>query len=268
MLISLLAAVAFGCKSGIKEGETYYSYKYDARTDSFIKMGSHLTFGENFETFEYSFGAGDLSFFGSVEHTDCPDSYIISCGEDVLTALTERYRKSLLESGATDSELELFDVLAESLTPQTQYFVHEGYFFSGDSVELYHEAGDDSDSFEGLYNRDDGKGMVKFRGGYVYTENEAGEYVEKEGRYTVSRGILTLVSLNKDGSDRYENGILYRKRYLMAKITLSEESTLIGTSFDEQMESSAFIKAISARKSEYAGKTITVLSEQFFSKEM
>ena len=269
LLLVLTFVAATGCgSSGIKAKENYYLYTYDAKTNSLVKMGTSLRFGDKLETFEYTFGGDELTIGGKVEHTAVPDAYTITCNEEVVALVKERYRQSLVDGGADKQTLDLYDSIAVSFTPRSQYFAYEGSLFLASSIELYHEVGKDSDSFEGVYNVDDSDESLRLRGGYMYGKDKNGEYTEKKGYYTVSRGILTLTSTNEDGTDLYVEGVLYRKRYLMAKITIPEDGNLLGTDFDDQLDSSAFVKSINARKSEYSGKTITVLAEKFFARKI
>ena len=268
LLISTVCFAAFGCKAKIKSEESYRLYTYDTRLDKFVTMGASLKFGKDFSTFEYTFGEGDLTIFGKVEKTKEPDSYVISCGEEAIALVTERYRQSMVDNGASQAQLDNFDVIASTLTPRAQFFSYGGKLFKGDSVEMFRCPDKDPDAFEGLYHMDSGTDIVRLRGGFVYGEDEDGEYTVKNGRYTVSRDILTIVSLDENGKDRYQNGILMRKRYFMAKITIPTTDTLVGTSFEEQLKSSAFASAINADISEYSGKTIAVLCESFYTNNL
>lgn len=269
LLTVFLIAIATGCGGkGIVPGKTYHLYTYDSKGDRFVKMGTSIRFGDGMETFEYDFGDGDLTIIGTTEHTESPNSYIISCSEEMIPLVTERYKKYLTDSGADQQTLDLYDAITKNFTARTQYFVYENHLFSGSAVELFREAGKDSDSFEGIYRTDDSDETLRLRGGYMYTQDEAGEYTVKKGYYTVKRGILTLISLDEEGKEVVVDGVPYRKRYLMAKITIPEEGILLETSLDEQLDSSAFIKQINAEFSDYSGKTIAVLAEQFFSEEM
>ena len=267
-LIFATAVAAFGCKKKIKAGDAYHFYTYDTKTDRFVKMGASLTFGKKLSTFEYTFGDGDLTINGEVEHTAKPDSYVITCSEEVISLVTERYRKSMVANGATQEQLDFFDVIAKTLTPRAQYFAYDGKLFTSDSVELFRCGDENPDSFEGLYRTDSNSDLIRLRGGFTYGADDNGEYTYKNGRYTVSRGILTIISLDENGKDRYQNGVLMRKRYLMAKITIPTDAELIDTSLEEQLESSAFVSKITANISEYSGKTIAVLCESFYSTDM
>ena len=268
LLIALLGVFVFGCKKKVRSDEPYYAYTYDTKTDRFVKMGAFLTFGENMESFTYSFGNDDLTIYGNVEKVKIPDSYVVSCNDQVAPMITERYRQSLIDAGASQSTLDLLDALSATFTPRAQYFAYGGKLFTADAVELYHVADKDSDSFEGLFHMDGSEDLARFRGGYMYIADENGEYTIKSGRYTASRGFLTLVSLNKDGTDRYENGMLYRKRYFMAKVTIPQGDSLVGTTMEELILSSPFASEINENMAEYSGKTVTVLAETFFSLEM
>ena len=268
ILILSVAVGAFACKKKIATGKEYHLYTYDSRTDSFVKMGASLTFGENFESFEYSFSDGGLRIYGGVDHTEKPDAYVITCSEEVLSLVTDQYRESLQASGADETQIAFYEAIADGFTPRAQYFSYDGKLFTGDSVELFREASDDSDSFEGVYRMDSSENLVRFRGGFVYAQDEDGNYTEKTGKYTVSRGILTLISVDEDGKDRYQNGILMRKRYFMAKITIPSEAEILGTDFEEQLKSSAFASKINQDISDYSEKTIAVLCKSFLSYDM
>ena len=263
LLILSFSLGAVACKAKVKSGKDYYTFTYNSRTDSFVKMGSSLRFGDRFETFEYSFGEDDLTVYGAVEHTDTPDTYVITCSDEVIELVTERYRKSMVEANASTEQIDFFDAIAKNFTPKAQYFVYEGKLFTADSIELFHDADGKSDSFEGVYRMDSSEDLVKLRGGYAYSKDEDGEYTEKTGRYTVSRGILTLISIDEDGEDRYQNGVLMRKRYLMAKVTIPSDGSLLGTSLEEQLETSDFVSKINENLSSYSGKTVTVLCKSY-----
>ena len=265
VLIFAVCAVSFGCKGKIKAGDDYRLYQYDARTDKFVRMGATLKFGKGFSTFEYTFGDGDLTIYGGVEQTKDPDTFIISCGEEAVALVTERYRQSMVEGGATQNQLDAFDAISATLTPKSQYFYYDGRLFTGDAVEMFRVAEDNSDAFEGLYRMDSSSDIVRVRGGFIYAEDDNGEYAKKTGRYTISRGMMTIVSLDDEGKDRYQNGVLMRKRYFMAKITLPSDGTLLGTTMEEQMKSSAFVSKINTDISDYSGKTIAVLCDSFLS---
>jgi len=267
MLLAILLSFA-GCNKGIVSDETYYMYTYDTRTDRFIKSRSSLRFGNDLTTFEYTFIEGELTVTGTVEHTETPNAYTIVCGEEAVDIVTARYKDVLISSGADDDVLSMYGTLAAAFTPRTQYFAYEKNLFAGDSVEMFREAGADSDSFEGVYRIDDQDDKLRFRGGNVYAADEEGNYTVKKGYYSVARGILTFTSVNEDGSDRYENGVLYRKRYLMAKITIPTEEELLGTSLEDQLQTSSFVSKINEDISDYSDKTIAVLVERFFSKDM
>ena len=268
LLILTLSIGAFACSAKIKTDEAYRRYVYDARTDSFIEMGAALTFTDDFKSFEYSLGDGDFTIIGSVEHTDIPDSYIVTCSEEATTKMKEVYRQSLVDKGADQTTIDFYDVVAAYLTPRAQYYVYEGKLFTGDAVELFREPDDNCDSFEGLYRMDSSADLVKLRGGYAYSKDEDGEYTFKSGKYTVARGILTLISLDENGNEKYKDGVLMRKRYLMAKITIPADGELLDKSLDEQLESSPFVSKINADISAYSGKTIAVLCDGFLSNEM
>lgn len=268
IVLVLTLSLAAGCKPKIKAGKDYHLYTYDAKSDRFVKMGASLSFGKDLSTFEYTFSEGDLTIYGGVEHTEKPDSYTISCSEEIISLVTERYRKSLVDGGAEQSKIDLFDAIAATITPRTQYFAYDGKLFTGSAVELFRVAEDGCDSFEGLYRTDSNTDIIRLRGGFVYSEDENGECTVKSGRYSVSRGILTIISMDEKGNDRYQNGILMRKRYLTAKITIPSDGELLGTSMDEQIEKSAFVTKINADISDYSGKTIAVLCESFLSNDM
>ena len=268
VLLLTVSLAAVGCKAKIKSGKEYHLYTYDARTDRFVTMGASLTFGKGLTTFEYTFGEGDLTIHGGVEHSEDPDSYVISCSEEVISLVTQRYRQSMVDGGADQSQIDLFDAIAASITPQTQYFAYDGKLFTADAVELFRVADQDSDAFEGVYRTDSSDDMVRLRGGLMYSKDDDGEYTVKSGRYSVSRGILTIISTDENGKDRYQSGVLMRKRYLMAKITIPAEGELLGTSMDEQVKNAAFVSKINADISDYSGKTIAVLCDSFLSADM
>ena len=271
LILILLLSVTFGafaCKSKVATGKAYYLYQYDSKSDSFVKSGTSLTFGENLTTFEYVFNDGGLKIYGAVEHTSKPDSYVITCSEEVVALVSERYRQTMVDGGADASQLDFYDTVAEGFSARAQYFSYDGKLFAGSAVELFREASKDSDSFEGVYRTDSTDDLMKLRGGYVYTADDDGEYTQKVARYSVSRGILTWISLDDKGKDRYQNGILMRKRYFMAKITIPTESELVDTSFEEMMEASPFVNKINTDISDYGGKTIAVLCESFLSYDM
>ncbi|MBO4472568.1 MAG: hypothetical protein J5765_02035 [Clostridia bacterium] len=267
MLLTMLFSLA-SCNKGIVSDETYYMYTYDTRTDRFIRSRSALRFGDDLTTFEYTFIEGELTVSGVVEHTEVPNAYTIICSDEAVDLVTARYKDILISSGASDDVLSMYGTLAAAFTPRTQYFAYEKNLFAGDSVEMFREAGADSDSFEGVYRINDQEDKLRFRGGNVYAADEDGYYTVKKGYYSAARGILTFTSVNEDGTDRYEKGVLYRKRYLMAKITIPTEEELLGTSLDEQLQNSDFVSKINEDISDYSGKTIAVLVERFFSKDL
>ena len=176
LLISSVLLGASACKAKIKTDRKYYTFTYDSRSDSFVKMGSSLRFTDDFDSFEYSFGESDLSVFGAVEHTDEPDSYVITCSDEVINMVTDRYRQSMVDNDATQEELAFFDVLAANFVPRAQYFAYDGKLFTGDSIELFHAADKDSDSLDGLFRMDSTDEFVRLRGGFAYTKDEDGEY--------------------------------------------------------------------------------------------
>lgn len=267
MLFTVLVSLV-GCNKGIVSDETYYLYTYDARTDRFIRSRSSLRFGDDLTTFEYTFIENQLKVTGRVEHSEVPDAYTIICSEEAVNIVSDRYKETLIASGASEDVLSLYGTLAAAFTPRSQFFAYEKNLFSGDSIEMFREAGPDSDSFEGVYRIDDQEDKLRLRGGEMFAADDDGNYTIKKGYYSVARGILTLTSVNEDGTDRYENGVLYRKRYLMAKITIPTNEELLGTSLEEQLESSPFASKINADISDYSGKTIAVLVERFFSKDL
>lgn len=268
ILIASLAAMSFACKNKVSSDKEYHLYTYDAQKDSFVKMSASLRFGADLSTFEYTFGDGDLTIIGAVEHTKTPDSYVITCGDEVVSLVRDRYRKSMVEGGASEEELAVFDVIADSLDAKSQYFVYDGKLFTADAVELFRCGDEKSDAYEGIYRMDSADTLTRLRGGFAYTQDDNDEYTVKSARYSVSRGIMTIISLDENGKDRYQNGVLMRKRYLMAKITIPSEGELLETDFDEQLKTSAFVSKIKENASEYAGKTIAVLCEAFYTDKM
>ena len=260
--------MSFACKNKVSSDKEYHLYTYDAQKDSFVKMSASLRFGADLSTFEYTFGDGDLTIIGAVEHTKTPDSYVITCGDEVVSLVRDRYRKSMVEGGASEEELAVFDVIADSLDAKSQYFVYDGKLFTADAVELFRCGDEKSDAYEGIYRMDSADTLTRLRGGFAYTQDDNDEYTVKSARYSVSRGIMTIISLDENGKDRYQNGVLMRKRYLMAKITIPSEGELLETDFDEQLKTSAFVSKIKENASEYAGKTIAVLCEAFYTDKM
>ena len=271
LILIFIMALTFGtvaCKSDIVTDKAYYRYAYDARTNSFVKMGTSVVFTDDFKSFEYSFGGNAITIYGTVEHTDTPESYIITCNEEAISVVNKRYRDTLIASGADQSQLDFYDAVAANLSPKTQYYVYDGKLFTADAIDLFREAEDGSDAFEGMYRMSTSDDLVRLRGGYAYTKDDDGEYTYKNARYTVSRGILTLISMDEDGKDKYKDGVLMRKRYLMAKITIPTDGSLVETSMEEQLQTSDFVSKITADISAYSGKTIAVLCDEFLSKDM
>ena len=260
-----MSLTGFACDKKIRTGTVYYRYAYDMRTDSFLKIGATLSFGKGFTTFEYTYAGGDLAINGSVEHTSVPDSYIITCADEVVSIVADRYRQTLIDNGADQSQLDFYDAVSEVFTPKAQYYVYEGRLFTGDSIELFHAAEGDTASFEGIYRMDSSEDTVRIYGGYVYSKDEDGKYTKKSGKYTVSRGILTLISLDEKGKERYQNGVLMKKRYFMAKVKIPKDGDLVATDLETQLKSSEFVSKINADISAYSGKTVAVLCESYLS---
>lgn len=268
LLVLVTASLWTGCSSDIESGKSYFLYVYDTKTDRFVKRGPSIRFGNDLKTFSYDYGTGGLTVSGNVRHTKTPDSYIISCNEETLAIVNARYRESLIASGADADTLAFYDALAANFTSQSQYFSYKGKLFLGNSVEMYRLPERNSDSFEGLYYLESSDDPVRLVGGYLYKTDTDGKYTVKAASYTLSNGILTMISLDANGQPRYQDGMLMRKRYLMAKVTIPKGDTLIGTSMEDQINSSAFAKRVNENMSEYAGKTVAVLSEQFFAQKM
>ncbi len=268
VILLMIVTLSVGCESGISAGKSYYLYTYDTRTDRFVRKGPSLKFTDGLKGFEFSYGTGDLTISGRVNHTKRPDSYIVSCNEEVIAVVNERYKQSLIAAGADQETIDFYEAVAENFSAESQYFSYNGKLFLGSAIELYHLPDKSSDSFEGYYYIESSDDPVRLLGGYLYTKDDSGNYTVKSGSYTVSNGILTLISLNDRGQPLYQNGMLYRKRYLMAKVTIPTGGSLVGTSMEDQLNTSAFVKKVSEDMEHYSGKTVAVLCEQFFAQKM
>jgi len=266
VLLLACASLSFGCSKGIQEDKIYHCYTYDAVTNRFVDLGAAISFGDGFESFRYDFSGGDLSITGSAVHTNAPDSYMISCDEEMITVVVERYREKLKTEEGSEDTLALFDAISAFETPSAQFFSYNGYLFLGESLELYHAADKDSDEVEGYYHMEGSTDLVYLHGGDMYVKDEKGNYEDKRGYYTMNSDILTLTSVDEKGQDAYKDGVLLRKKYLMAKVTIPTEGELLGTSLEERMETSDFSNVINSEFSDYSGKTITVFAEAFFAR--
>lgn len=273
-LIVILLAVclgSFGCGKSVKGDETYYLYVYDMGTASFVKLPASVTFNDDLTQFEYVFNDGSLSIRGAATHETKPDRYTLTCSKDAISVVTEKYEQQLIASGASAEEINDYKLIKESVTPQMQLLYSDGYLFSARSVELFHVATSGrSDVFEGEFiMTGDGK-KVSLKGGTLYMEENSGDgkFTVKMGYYTVSNGIMTVTLTDKDGKETYTNGVLDRKKYLMVTVSFGDEFELVGTDFEEQVESSEWLKMMQSELSSYVGKKYALLTDEFYSTEL
>lgn len=273
-LILMLAAVlpfTVSCESGISSGDTYYLYSYDSKGGRFEKLGSSIKFGEGLKTFTYSYGDGDLQVTGTVTHVKTPSSYLLECNQEATALVTEYYRKSLIQSGKySEEDMELFEAILANVTPKAQYFSYGANLFTGNAVEMYRIAEKNSDSFEGIYHISGSQSCVRLHAGYMYEADDSGNYTIRSGYYTISNDILTLTATDGNGNEKYVSGVLKRTKYLMAKVTVprDNEGTFLGKSLEDQLETSDFVKEINGDIASYAGKTVAVLCENFFTEKI
>jgi len=268
VLLSILLSV-FSCKSELKSGKEYFLYQNDMKSNTFVKLGSYVVFTDDFSVYEYLFNDGSLTIRGSVIHHTDPDTYTLICSQDAITVVQNKYRQQLIDQGATDDEIRDFDVVKEGVSPVMQLYYYGGKLFAGNSIELYHSSSsENSDTFEGEFVMTANGKVVLLKGGVLYTRDSTEDEYEKGGYYTVRNNIMTLTMVDSDGKDLYNDGVLSRKKYFMAKITFSDEVEIVDTDFEEQMEVSDWYRAINNELDSCYGKTITVLTDQFFSAEM
>ena len=270
LLILIVSFAAFcGCGTSLKAGKSYYLYTYSVSADRFVKLGSSIVFGKDFKTYTYVFSDGSLSIHGNVTHTETPNVYLFTCGEDVNKVVKEKYREYLIESNADESLMELFNMMSDTFTSKMQLVYYNGYLFSLRSVELSHSPTDsNTGSFEGEFTLTKDGEKLKLRGNSAYSADENGNYNVYAGYYTVSNGIMTFTTVDDKGKDKYVDGVLYRKRYLMATITFPELFEIVGTDFEEQLEEAQFVKNVNSQLSAYSGKTIALLADEFFACNM
>ena len=270
LMILIVAFAAFsGCGTSLKAGKAYHLYTYNVTSDRFVKLGSSIVFGKDFKTYTYVFSDGTLSIHGNVSHTETPNVYLFTCGADVNKVVKEKYREYLIETNADERLIELFNMMSEDFSSSMQLVYYNGYLFSLSSVELSHSPTDsNTGSFEGEFTMTKDGEKLKLRGNTAYTADENGNYTVYAGYYTVSNGIMTFTTVDEKGKDKYVDGLLYRKRYLMATITFPELFEIIGTDFEEQLEEAQFVKNINSQISAYSGKTIALLSDEFFACDM
>jgi len=268
LLVGVLCAAFFGCDNSIKGNTEYFVYQYDIASDSFVNLGTSVKFNEDLTEFDYKFNDGSLVIHGAVRASTSPLMYTLTCGEDVRTIVLEKYRQSLVDSGADSETIKAFDIMKTGFSPTTQLLRYKNNLFKSTSVELCHVADEQSDSFEGIFMMTATGDKVRFKGGYMYATADDGNYSVKSGYYTASNGILTLTFVDNEGKDQYKNGVLYRKRYLMATVEFPADFELIGTDFEEQMTNSDWWQSIKEGFDSYAGKTISVLTDEFFSSDM
>ncbi len=270
LLILIFAFSALsGCKATLKAGKAYHLYTYDVGSDRFVKLGSAITFGKDFKTYDYTFMDGSLTIHGNVTHTSKPDTYLFTCSEDVNTVVKEKYREYLLSANADEGMMEIFNALSDSFTANMQLVQYNGYLFSLRAVELAHTVTDaNPSSFEGEFMMTANGEKLRFRGNTAYSADTDGNFTVYAGYYEASNGILTFTTVDEKGKDKYVDGVLYRKRYLMATISFPEMFEIIGTDFEEQLEEAQFVKNINSEISEYSGKTIAVLADEFFAYDM
>lgn len=270
LLLVTVCAASFGCKKKEVKGDSdYYLYSYDMDTKSFVKVGASVRFSDDLTEYTYTFNDGSLKIGGKATHSDVPNVYTLECKEEQIELVTNKYRQYLVSSGASKEELDTFDILKNNISPKMQLISYEGYLFTSSSVELFHAKTEGkSDAFDGEFIMTSTGEAVSLRGGNLYAADDDGNYTDKMGYYTVSNGILTLTFVDADGKDAYTNGVLSRKRYLMVKMTMPEEFDLIGTDFEEQTEEAKWYSLIKDEYASYAGKTISLLTDSFYSASM
>ena len=269
ILVFALTCGAYGCSDTVKGNATYDLYAYDMKTASFVKLAASVTFSSDLTEYEYVFLDGSLSIRGSVTHEDAPDRYTITCSDDAISVVKEKFKQQLIASGASSEELNDYEMASQGVTPQMQLLYSGGYLFSPSSVELFHSADSDrTDRFEGRFVlSSDGK-MVELKGGILYSQDDKGDCTVRSGYYTVSNGFLTITFTDTDGKEKYENGVLSRKKYLMATVSFSDNFELIGTDFEDQMNSSEWLKLMKSDLTAYAGKKYAVLTDEFYATDM
>lgn len=262
-MIAFCCIIFGGCQGGIKGDRTYYQYQYDMTKARFVKYGASIYFDKKLKNYTYYYGDGLLNISGSVSKNSKPDSYIISCSESVVPLVINRYRDYLVNKGASSAEIESFDTYSASFKPTQQFFTYDKYLFTGSAIEMSHVADSQSSNIEGEYIISSTHDLLKFSNGNLYKKDDNDQYAIT-GYYSVSNGMLT-VTTTENGKDKYVNGILARKRYLIAKISFDKNGfSVIGTDFNEAMQDSEWVKILNDSLNTYSGKTITVFVNSFF----
>ena len=266
ILSLVLVCGAFGCSGSVKGNVSYNLFAYDMKTASFVKLAASVRFNSDLSGYEYVFSDGSLTLRGSVVHEVRPDRYTLICSEDAVSVVKEKYKQQLVDGGASSEELNDYQMVSEGLTPKMQLLNYNGYLFSPSSVELFHSASSDrTDRFEGRFVMTANAKMVELKGGTLYSDDGDGNLTVKSGYYTVSNGIMTITFTDKDGKDSYDNGVLNRKKYLMATVAFADDFELIGTDFEDQMNDSEWLKLMKSDLDAYSGKTYAVLTDEFYS---
>ena len=270
LILTLCLTSLAGCDKSLKAGEIYYLYAYSVKEDRFVKVGSSIVFGKDFKTYSCRFIDGTMLVRGAAEHNTKPNYYSLTCSEDVIPVLVQKYRDYLISSGASEETMSYFNTLSDKFSPDMQLFDYGSYLFEASSAELAHSvvSGEKSDSFEGEFVMTATGDTLKFKGGTAYSKDDGNEYTIRAGYYTVSNGFMTFTTLDDKGNDKIVDGVLYRKRYLMAKVTFPDNFEFVGTDLEGQEQDVDWLKTINAQLSAYSGKTVSVLCSQFYSTEM
>ena len=260
---------AFGCRRSIKGDSPYSLYAYDMQKGVFVKLDASITFNSDLSEYEYTFYDGSLTIRGGVTYEEEPDRYTLTCSKDAVTLVKDRYEQQLIDAGASEDELNDYRMIKEGFLPQMQLLSYNGYLFSARSVEMFHAAdAEGTDQFEGRFVMTSNGKMVELKGGYLYSDDDEGEFTVKSGYYTVSNGMLTVTTTDKDGKDSYIDGVLARKKYLMATVTFSLDFELIGTDFEEQVDGSEWLKLMKSDLDAYSGKKYAVLTDEFYATDL
>ena len=259
IILALLATFAVGCSKKVKDG-TYYEYKYDRYSDSFVRTGYRVTFENNATAFRY--GSEVYGVYGEVKGVS--NGLLLAARSDVTDAL-------LGLNALKETDPETYALLKEyvsSVTLNQQLFRAENRLFSSADIELIKRTDQPYlTAVDGVYDFvNDAATRYRFEKGFVYviTLDDKGVATESEdaaARYTLQDGILTVIRIDSQGKDVVYEGMVQKVAYLFAVVSYPTEHSA------ENFAEDKYSQTIKEEMQTFAGKSFSVLATAFYAEE-
>lgn len=273
LIVSLLTMAIlfsfFGCGKDIRYEKLYTEYVFIGKDGYFVESGRSLILHKD-DTFTLYLDKAveELILKGAIDYMLQEQRMFLDCDANTTKAVKERYKNILLNELDHNLDVEIIDMLLESVTISEEIRHHNGYLYSPRYITAHryvdtslYTSADEYENFEGVYYLKGSDQMMLLRHGEIYVQDpkdpKVGEFPEPRGTYVYANNFVTMSIVNADGEK------LPDQKYLVADLILPNEYEIDDEEDEDKNEQ--WYDALEGQMEDLAGRKIKVLVICFYS---